>query len=476
MDATLATASNELAARLRHALGDDRIVTDADGLEPFLHEERNLYRGAAKITVLPRSTEEVATAVRICAQAGVAVVPQGGNTGLVGGAVAGAGEVVISLKRMNRIIGVDAIDYTMTVEAGAILETIQNAAEEKDCLFPLSLGAEGSCQIGGNIASNAGGINVLRYGNTRDLVLGLEVVLPDGRIWNGLRALHKDNTGYALKHLFIGSEGTLGIITKAVLKLFALPRERQTALCALADVDDALALLARLKASAGEAITAFELMSGFALDLASAHSGDARPIADAYPWFVLLELSGSQGGNALRETMEEVLGEALEQELIKDAVIAESLDQAAVFWRLRERIPEAQKPEGASIKHDVAVPVSRIPEFLRAADVAVAAAKPGTRLCTFGHLGDGNLHYNLTQPEGMAPQDFLDCWREMNDIVHGIAVRLGGSFSAEHGIGLLKAGELRHYKEPIELELMQRVKAALDPSGTMNPGKVIGAA
>jgi D-lactate dehydrogenase (cytochrome) len=476
MDATLATASNELAARLRHALGDDRIVTDADGLEPFLHEERNLYRGAAKIAVLPRSTEEVATAVRICAQAGVAVVPQGGNTGLVGGAVAGAGEVVISLKRMNRIIGVDAIDYTMTVEAGAILETIQNAAEEKDCLFPLSLGAEGSCQIGGNIASNAGGINVLRYGNTRDLVLGLEVVLPDGRIWNGLRALHKDNTGYALKHLFIGSEGTLGIITKAVLKLFALPRERQTALCALADVDDALALLARLKARASEAITAFELMSGFALDLASAHSGDARPIADAYPWFVLLELSGSQGGNALRETMEEVLGEALEQELIKDAVIAESLDQAAVFWRLRERIPEAQKPEGASIKHDVAVPVSRIPEFLRAADVAVAAAKPGTRLCTFGHLGDGNLHYNLTQPEGMAPQDFLDCWREMNDIVHGIAVRLGGSFSAEHGIGLLKAGELRHYKEPIELELMQRVKAALDPSGTMNPGKVIGAA
>lgn len=217
-------------------------------------------------------------------------------------------------------------------------------------------------------------------------------------------------------------------------------------------------------------------MSGFALDLASAHSGDARPIADAYPWFVLLELSGSQGGNALRETMEEVLGEALEQELIKDAVIAESLDQAAVFWRLRERIPEAQKPEGASIKHDVAVPVSRIPEFLRAADVAVVAAKPGTRLCTFGHLGDGNLHYNLTQPEGMAPQAFLDCWREMNDIVHGIAVRLGGSFSAEHGIGLLKAGELHHYKEPIELELMQRVKAALDPSGTMNPGKVIGAA
>ncbi|RUM98168.1 FAD-binding oxidoreductase [Pseudaminobacter arsenicus] len=476
MDATTAIASDDLAARLRQALGDDRVITDSDGLEPFLHEERGLYRGAAKIAVLPRSTEEVATAVRICAEAGVPVVPQGGNTGLVGGAVTGAGEVVISLKRMNRILGVDAIDYTMTVEAGAILETIQNAAEEKDCLFPLSLGAEGSCQIGGNIASNAGGINVLRYGNTRDLVLGLEVVLPDGRIWNGLRALHKDNTGYALKHLFIGSEGTLGIITKAVLKLFALPRERHTALCVLADVDHALALLARLKARASEAITAFELMSGFALDLASAHSGDAKPIADAYPWFVLLELSGSQGGNALRETMEEVLGEALEQELIQDAVIAESLDQAAVFWRLRERIPEAQKPAGASIKHDVAVPVSRIPEFLRAADAAVIAARPGTRLCAFGHLGDGNLHYNLTQPEGMDPQAFLDCWREMNDIVHGIAVRLGGSFSAEHGIGLLKAGELSHYKEPIELELMQRVKAALDPSGTMNPGKVIGTA
>lgn len=469
-------ARDDLAARLAHALGADRVITDADGLTPFLHEERSLYHGAARIAVLPRSTEEVATAVRICAEAGVAVVPQGGNTGLVGGAVSGDGEVVISLKRMNHILGVDPTDFTMTVEAGAILETIQNAAEEKDCLFPLSLGAEGSCQIGGNIASNAGGINVLRYGNTRDLVLGLEVVLPDGRIWNGLRALHKDNTGYALKHLFIGSEGTLGIITKAVLKLFALPHERHAALCALADVDDALALLARLKARAGEALTALELMSGFALDLASAHSGDAKPIAGAYPWFVLLELSGSQGGNALRETMEEVLGEALEQELIEDAVIAESLDHAAAFWRLRERIPEAQKPVGASIKHDIAVPVSRIPEFLREADAAVVEARPGTRLCTFGHLGDGNLHYNLTQPEGMDAQAFLDCRAEMNDIVHSITVRLGGSFSAEHGIGLLKAEELRRYKDPIELELMQRLKAALDPSGVMNPGKVIGSA
>lgn len=474
MDSVFNPAANELAARLLEALGADRVVTDAASIEPYLHEERGIYRGTARIAVLPRSTEEVATAVRICAEAQVGVVPQGGNTGLVGGAVAGAGEVLISLKRMNRILSVDPIDFTMTVEAGAILEAIQNAAEDKDCLFPLSLGAEGSCQIGGNIASNAGGINVLRYGNTRDLVLGLEVVLPDGRIWNGLRALHKDNTGYALKHLFIGSEGTLGIVTKAVLKLFPQPRDRQTALCAVESVEDALVLLAILKARAGEGVCAFELMSGFALDLASAHSGDVKPIAEAFPWFVLLELAGSQGGNAQREIMEEVLGDALAQDVIKDAVIAESLDQAAAFWRLRERIPEAQKSVGASIKHDVAVPVSHVPRFLREADAAVAEAMPGTRFCTFGHLGDGNLHYNLTQPEDMGSKAFLDRWKDMNAIVHGVVARLGGSFSAEHGIGLLKAGELRRYKDPIELELMHRLKAALDPSGVMNPGKMLG--
>lgn len=474
MDNISVSAGEGLARRLREALGADRVVTDPSGLEPFLHEERGLYRGSARIVVLPRSTEEVSAAVRICAEAKVSVVPQGGNSGLVGGAVAGEGEVLISLNRMNRILSVDPVDFTMTVEAGAILETIQDAADAAGCLFPLSLGAEGSCQIGGNIATNAGGINVLRYGNTRDLVLGLEVVLPDGRVWNGLRALHKDNTGYALKHLFIGSEGTLGIVTRAVLKLFPRPQEFQTALCALDRVDDALVLLAMLKTRAGESVTAFELMSGFALDLASAHSGDAKPIDQPFPWFVLLELSGSQGGSALRETVEEVLGEALDQDTIKDAVIAESLDQAATFWRLRERIPEAQKPQGANIKHDVSVPVSRIPQFLWDADAAVIEALPGTRICVFGHLGDGNLHYNLTQPVNIAGQAFMERSEELNAVVHEIAYRLGGSFSAEHGVGLLKAGELRRYKDPIELELMHRVKAALDPSGMMNPGKMLG--
>ncbi|WP_210243219.1 FAD-binding oxidoreductase [Mesorhizobium sp. B2-6-5] len=470
-----AIASGDLEARLREALGADRIVTGADDLEPFLHEERGLYRGAAKLVVLPRSTEEAARAVAICAEAKVPVVPQGGNTGLVGGAVAGAGEVVISLKRMNRILAVNAADFTMTVEAGAVLETIQNAAEEKGCLFPLSLGAEGSCQIGGNIASNAGGINVLRYGNMRDLVLGLEVVLPDGRVWNGLRALHKDNTGYALKHLFIGSEGTLGIVTKAVLKLFPQPLDRVTALCALDSVEDAPALLISGKARAGEALTAFELMSSFALGLSCAHCGNANPIDGAHPWFVLLELAGSQTAEALRDNMEEMLAEALEADIAKDVVIAQNLEQAATFWRLRERIPEAQKQAGASIKHDVAVPVSLTAEFLREADAVVSQALPGTRICAFGHLGDGNIHYNLTQPQDMDGREFLERSKQMNGIVHDVVDRLGGSFSAEHGIGLLKVAELASRKDPVELDLMRRLKAAIDPSGVMNPGKVLSA-
>ncbi|MGP2490206.1 FAD-binding oxidoreductase [Mesorhizobium sp. PUT5] len=471
----ISTPSQEwLAARLSEALGSGRVVTAPADLEPFLHEERGLYRSRSGIVVLPRSTEEVAAAVSICAEAGVSIVPQGGNSGLVGGAVAGEGEVLISLARMNRILSIDPVNFTMTVEAGAILETIQDAAEAAGCLFPLSLGAQGSCQIGGNIATNAGGINVLRYGNTRDLVLGLEAVLPDGRIWNGLRALHKDNTGYALKHLFIGSEGTLGIVTKAVLKLFPLPQEQQLALCALGTIDDALTLLSRLKARAGDSVTAFELISGFALDLACGHSGAARPIAEAHPWFVLLELSGSQGGSALRDTLEESLGEALEQSIIGDAVIAESLDQAASFWRLRERIPEGQKSIGASIKHDVSVPVSRIPQFVSEAGAAVVEALPGTRICVFGHLGDGNLHYNLSPPADASDAAFMARYKELNVIVHDIAHRLDGSFSAEHGVGLLKAAELRRYKDPLEIELMQRVKAAFDPQGRMNPGKLLG--
>lgn len=457
---------------LRYALGADRVITGDADRAPFLHEERGAYHGAASVVLLPRSAEEVAAAVRLCAAHQVAVVPQGGNTGLVGGAVSGRGEVLISLKRMNRILAVDPVNFTMTVEAGAVLETVQHAAEAENRLFPLSLGAEGSCQIGGNIASNAGGINVLRYGNMRDLVLGLEVVLPDGKLWNGLRALHKDNSGYALRHLFIGSEGTLGIVTKAVLKLFPKPVDYHTALCGVSSVADAMRLLAMIKARTGEAVTAFELMSQFSLELACRHCETAYPIEPRYPWFVLLELSGTQPGRALRETLEAVLEEGFEAGVVNDAAIAESLEQTATFWRLRERIPEAQKLAGTSIKHDISVPGSHVPIFVDEASTAILKALPGTRICAFGHLGDGNLHYNLSAPEGGDADAFAARTGEMNAIVHDITIRLGGSISAEHGIGLLKRDALLHHKPEVELDLMRKIKIAIDPYGIMNPGKI----
>lgn len=460
---------------LRQALGADRVVTGDADLVPFLQEERGAYLGAARVVILPRTTEEVCRAVRLCAAADVPVVPQGGNTGLVGGAVAGRGEVLISLKRMNRILEVDSINFTMTVEAGVVLETVQHAADAENCLFPLSLGAEGSCQIGGNISSNAGGINVLRYGSMRDLVLGLEVVLPDGTLWSGLRSLHKDNAGYALRHLFIGAEGTLGIVTRAVLKLFPKPLDVQTVLCGLGSVEDAVKLLAMVRTRMGDVVTAFELMSSFSLDLACRHGDSPHPFEQRYPWFVLLELSGSQTDRALREMLEVALEDALEGAVINDAVIAESLEQAATFWRLRERIPEAQKFEGASIKHDISVPRSQIPKFVEEAEAAIGEALPGTRICAFGHLGDGNLHYNLSVPEGADDRAFVARTAQMNDIVHGIAVKLGGSISAEHGIGLLKREELLRYKDSVELDLMRKLKAAIDPLGIMNPGKIIKA-
>jgi D-lactate dehydrogenase (cytochrome) len=464
----------ELAARLRAALPDGTVLTEDGDRTAYLVEERSLYRGEAPIVLRPRSTEEVAAAVRICAEAGVPIVPQGGNTGLVGGTVSGAHEVLLSLGRMNRIEEVDPLNFTMTVQAGCVLADIQAAAEAQGRLFPLSLGAQGSCQIGGNLASNAGGINVLRYGNARELTLGLEVVLADGRVWNGLRALHKDNTGYALKHLFIGSEGTLGIITRAVLKLFPRLTDRQVAFCALGDPADALNLLSMARDRAGEAVTAFELVSSFALEIVERHTGGQSPFTERHPVYALIELAGSDADGTLRPVLESLLEQAFEAGLVADAVIAESLEQAAALWRLREGIPEAQKKAGGSIKHDVSVPVSRVPVFLRRAGEAVAAAMPGARICAFGHLGDGNIHYNLTQPEGMEKAAFLARWEEMNGIVHDIVVDLGGSISAEHGIGLLKAGELRRYKDPVEMELMGRLRDTLDPARILNPGKMTG--
>lgn len=453
-------------------VGPGNVLTGPD-MAPYLGEERDLFRGSALAILRPGSTEEVANVVRRCAFERIAIVPQGGNTGLCGGAVPSGNAVVISTERLNRIRAIDPVNFTLTAEAGCILEAIQAAAEEADCLFPLSLGAEGSCRIGGNLSTNAGGINVLRYGNARDLVLGLEVVLADGRIWNGLRALKKDNTGYDLKHLFIGAEGTLGIVTAAILKLFPRPREIATAFIALNEPKAALEILSRARQASGDAVTACELVPRFGLELGLTHTTDVRdPFAAPHPWYLLLELSSSRPGG-LREALEAVLADTLETGLVIDAVLAESGDQRKALWRIRETIPRAQKKEGGSIKHDVSVPVSRVPEFLAQATKAVEEALPGLRVCAFGHLGDGNIHFNLTQPKGADKQEFLAEWERMNRVVHDIVSAMDGSISAEHGIGRLKVAEMARYKSDVELDLMRRVKAALDPDAIMNPGKVL---
>ena len=464
-----------LLDQLAAIVGPGNVLTEASDLAPYLEEERGLFHGAARAVARPGSTAEVAAAVTACAQAGIAMVPQGGNTGLCGGGVPSerGDAVVISTERLTRIRRLDPIDFTLTAEAGCVLASLQAAAAEVGCLFPLSLGAEGSCRIGGNISTNAGGTNVLRYGCTRDLVLGLEVVLPDGRVWNGLKSLRKDNTGYDLRQLFIGAEGTLGVVTAAVLKLFPAIAERQTALVALGDLDAALVLLARARRASGDAVTACELIPRIGLNLCLRHSAGARdPFAAPYPWYLLLELSSSRPGG-LREALESMLVTALDEGLALDVVLAESLEQRRALWQLRESIPEAQKKEGGSIKHDVAVATSLVPEMIRRCTAAVEAAMPGVRVVAFGHLGDGNTHFNLTQPVGGDRQAFLDQWGRMNRIVHDIVVEMEGSISAEHGIGRLKVEELAHYKPSLDLELMGRLKSALDPRGLMNPGKVV---
>lgn len=415
----------------------------------------------------------------ICARHAVAVVPQGGNTGLAGGAIPGLGErpeILLSSARLKRIRGVDTENFTVTVEAGVILAELQAAAASQGLYFPLSLAAEGSCRIGGNIATNAGGTNVLRYGNTRDLVLGLEVVLPSGEIWNGLSGLRKDNTGYDLRHLFIGSEGTLGFITAATLKLFPAARSRATAWLAVADPQAAVALYGQARQQLGDEMVAFELLPGIAIDMVLEHiPGTRSPLQSANPWHVLVEFTSARDQNSLEEQLLSFLGRSLEDGAVTDGAVAASDSQRDDFWRLRHSISEAQKLAGGSIKHDISVPVSRIAEFIVAADSAVADAVPGIRPVVFGHLGDGNLHYNLSQPPQMDTQAFLDRWTDINAIVHGLAVEMGGSFSAEHGIGFLKAGELARLTDPVELATMRAIKRALDPQGIMNPGKVLAA-
>jgi FAD/FMN-containing dehydrogenase len=467
---------DETLARIKSVVGPKGWLSDPHDIEPHLVEPRGLYRGATKLVVRPASTAEVAEVVKLCAAAHLAIVPQGGNTGLVGAQVPpeGIDNIVLSLARMNKIRAVDPLNYTMTVEAGVILADVQKAAEEVDRLFPLSLGAEGSCRIGGNLSTNAGGVGVLRYGNTRDLALGLEVVLPDGQIWDGLRGLRKDNTGYDLKQLFIGGEGTLGIITAAVLKLFPRPREVETAMIALANVDDVMQVFAHARTASGDQLTAFELIPRFGIEMTTQHlHGISDPIETEYPWYVLLEISSSEASGASRTKLENFLAAQIEGGLVVDGVIASSAAQAANIWRIRDGMTEAQGYEGGSIKHDVSVPVMRVAEFIRSATAAVEARLPGIRPCPFGHVGDGNIHFNLSQPKGADKAAYLARWGEFNDIVHGIVASLGGSISAEHGVGRLKLDELPHYKSKLELELMHKIKQALDPEGIMNPGKVI---
>jgi len=462
-----------LIATLTDLLGASHVLTEATDQQAYLVEERGLYHGQALAVLRPADTAQLAAAMTLCARAKVAMVPQGGNTGLCGGGVPQAGSVVISTERLNRIRAVDAANFTMTVEAGCVLANVQQAADQAGCLFPLSLGAEGSCRIGGNLSTNAGGVGVLRYGNTRDLTLGLEVVLPDGQVWNGLRSLRKDNTGYDLKHLFIGAEGTLGIITAACLKLFPKPAERATALIALTDPSAALAVLSVARRQSGDAVTACELVCRIGLELGMTHvTGVRDPFEHPYPWYLLLELSSSRQAG-LQQALEDILAETFEQGAALDAVLAQSGEQRAAFWRIREGVPEAQKKEGGSIKHDVAVPVSRVPEMIERCTRAVETAMPGVRVVPFGHVGDGNIHFNLTQPVGADKAAFLERWAEMNHIVHDIVAEMDGSISAEHGIGQLKIAEMARYKQNIEIDLMRRIKSAFDPDGLMNPGKVL---
>ncbi|NQV57673.1 MAG: FAD-binding oxidoreductase [Rhodospirillales bacterium] len=464
--------SDQFIEKLIAAAGDGGVVTDAADQAPYLAEERGLMESTCDAVVRPSTTQATAEVVALCASEHVPIVAMGGNTGLVGGSVA-AGGVILSTERMNKVIEIDALNHTMTVEAGCILADIQDAAEAENCLFPLSLGAEGSCMIGGNLSTNAGGVGVLRYGNTRDLILGIEVVLPDGRIWSGLNALRKDNTGYDLKQLFIGAEGTLGIITKAVLKLFPLPRSKVTVMAALDDLDNILALFDRLRAGCGDRLTAFEMVAEIGLDLVVRHIPGARdPFAQRHPWYVLMELTSPSENDDLRGQLESALGRALEAGEIVDAVFAESEGQAAELWKIREEIPAAQTREGGSIKHDISVPVSKTGEFIIRATKLVEDEMPGIRACPFGHIGDGNIHYNLTQPVGMDKQAFLGRWVDFNRLVHDLVKSMNGSISAEHGIGLVKRSELEHYAPEIELDLMRRIKSVIDPDNIMNPGKI----
>jgi FAD/FMN-containing dehydrogenase len=467
-----AVISPDIIARLTQIVGANNAITDPAEQEGYLVEERGLYHGHTPLVLRPGSVAEVAAILRLANETKTPIVPQGGNTGLVGGQVPHGGEVLLSLRRLDRIREVDATSNAMTCEAGVVLAKAQAAAADVDRLFPLSLGAEGSCTIGGNLSTNAGGTSALAYGVARDLVLGLEVVLADGQIWHGLNKLKKDNTGYDLKHLFMGAEGTLGVITAAVLKLFPRPRAIETAFIGLPSPRAAIALLNLVQERTGGAATSFELIKSLGLELALRHGRGVRdPLPSKHPWYVLLQLSSQSAG--LRAVMEDVLAAAAERGLIEDATIAESLDQAKAFWHIREILPEVQKPEGGSVKHDVSVPIALVPEFLEQADAAIEKLIPGVRPVPFGHVGDGNIHYNVSQPVGADKEAFLVRWYEVNAVVDDVVAKLGGSISAEHGIGVMKRDLLPGVKDPVALNLMRTLKRTLDPNNILNPGKVV---
>jgi len=460
-----------VADRLKSALGPKGFSEDPAEIAPHLEEWRGKYHGQTSLLLKPATTAEVSAALAICNETGTPIVPQGGNTGLVGGQIPFHGEVLLSLSRMNRIRQVDAEGMNLIAEAGTVLDTVHKAADDVKRLFPLSLASEGSCTIGGNLSTNAGGVDVLRYGTARELVLGLEVVLADGRVLDMLRTLRKDNTGYDLKQLFIGAEGTLGIITAAALKLFAKPAERVTAFAAVPGPAAAVTLLSRLQEQTGGLISAFEIMPRIGLDFVLAHIPQTTdPLNAPSPWYVLIEAtSGAHFG--LRDAFERAL--ASDANLVTDAVIAESESQRAQLWRLRESMSEAQKPEGGSIKHDVSVPIARIPEFLDVASSAVQKLIPGARPVPFGHIGDGNIHFNISVPKGADNAAFLARWEDISHTVHDVVHRFGGSISAEHGLGVMKHNEIARYKSTAELDVMRALKRTLDPNNILNPGKLL---
>jgi FAD/FMN-containing dehydrogenase len=468
----LATAT----ARIRATLGEAGCIDDPAGVEPYLVDFRHLYRGATPLVALPSSTAEVSAVLAICNELRIGVVPHGGNTSYCGGATPHptGDEIVVALRRLNRIRELDAANYSLVAEAGCVLADVQRAAEAIDRLFPLALGSEGSCQIGGNLSTNAGGLAAVKYGVARDLVLGLEVVLADGRVLDGLKSLRKDNTGYDLRHLFIGAEGTLGIITAASLKLWPRPRTVETLFVAVNEPAQALELLARLRVASGDDVTTFELVPRLAVELVCEHvNGVTDPLDRAHPWYVLCEISSARDDLTLRAAVETALETALNDGLVADAVFASSGAQRDGLWRLRESIPEAQRRIGASLKHDVAVPVASIPAFIARASRAALAVVPDARLVTYGHAGDGNLHFNLSVAKGGDDATFLTRGPDVEQAVFDVVHEFGGSISADHGIGQLKSEHLKSYKSAVTLGVMRHIKDALDPNGIMNPGKVL---